>query len=409
MNSTQPTSSVSRRGFLGTSSAAAGAFMIANSKTAFGSDHNSALQLGVIGCGGRGNNDATVFIRNTNTQVVALADPFQDRMDSTKAGLDDRMAGLDKPAIDPSRLYGGLEGYRELLASDVDMVLITSPVYFHPDHLEAAVDAGKHIYCEKPAAVDVTGCKRVIEAGKKAEGNVSLMVGFQIRKSPEFIEVANRIHKGDIGAPVSGSVTYHAGALGMRSVEGASEGENRLRNWVFDQKLSGDIIVEQNCHVIDVCNWYLDSHPVRAVGTGGQKVRTYGGDCYDHFVCIFWYPDDVRIDFSSTQFLIGWGDCRERIFGSKGVADTPYSGNAIITGENAWRSENTSLLSGTDAAKAVALEESIRSGNYLNEAESGAMSTLTCILGRMAAYEETMVTWDEMWNSNQTYEVDLTI
>lgn len=411
MNNHTDKQAFSRRGFVKSSAAAAaGGLIITSAKTALGSEANSALRLGVIGCGGRGNNDAGGFIRVTNTQVVALADPFEDRLKGTQSNLNARLQSVDRPAIADDKLFGGLDGYQDLLAlDDVDFVLITSPVYFHPEHLIATIDAGKHVYCEKPVAADVVGCKQVMEAGKRAEGNVSVVIGFQIRESPEFQEVAKRIHRGDIGDLVSGMVHYHAGALGLRSKEGASEAENRLRNWVFDQALSGDIIVEQNCHVIDICNWYLNSTPISVCGTGGQKARTYGGDCYDHFNLTYVYPNDVHISFSSTQFLKGWGDCRERIFGSDGVADTPYSGHAMVTGENAWRSERTSLLGGTDASKFELLYNSILSGDYLNQTEQGAHSTLTCILGRMAAYEKRPVTWDEMMESNQKYEVDLTL
>lgn len=407
---TPSTAGVTRRGFAKSAALASGALILTNSKTAFGSDANSALRLGLIGCGGRGTHMAGVFVRNTNTQITALSDPFQDRIDGSAAHLNRRLEEMDRSEIDSSRMYAGLKSYEELLALDeVDTVLITSPVYYHPDHLEAAVDAGKHVYCEKPVASDVAGCQQVIRTGEKAEGKVSVMIGFQIRKSQGYIELAERIHNGDIGDPVAGLAWFHTGALGLRSREGASESENRLRNWVFDIALSGDIIVEQNCHIIDVVNWQLNSYPERAFGTGGQRVRTYGGDCYDHFIITYWYPNDVKIDFSSTQFLRGWGDCRVRLFGDKGTTSIEYGDNATVTGENAWRSEVSGNLSGTEEAKIRALAESIFSGNYVNEAKDGAMSTLACILGRTAAYEERMVTWDEMIASNHKFEVDLDI
>ncbi len=396
-----------RRGFMKSSAVGAG-FVIVKPASVFGAPANSTLQMGLIGCGGRGNHDASVFIRNTDTRFVALADYFKDRLNSTKEHLDQRLEAKDHPKIDPTKMYDGFDGYKELLElDDVDMVLITSPVYYHPEHFEAAVDAGKHIYMEKPVASDVVGAKKVMRAGRKAQEKLSVMVGLQIRFSEEFQEIAKRIHRGDIGDPISGMVHYHTGRLSPRHQEGDSETEKRLRNWVFDQELSGDIIVEQNVHVIDVGNWYLQSHPEKAHGTGGRRVRTDVGDCWDHFLCTFWYPDDVKISFSSTQFLQGWSDCRERIFGSKGIADTPYSGHAEITGENAWKSEGTSLLSGSEDRKVRAFVESVKSGQYVNEAQQGAESTLTAILGRIAAYEEKEVTWEEMMKSNQEYDPGL--
>ena len=408
MDKPSNTQSISRRHFVQSTAVGAG-LTLARPELVFGSSANSAFQLGVIGCGGRGNNDAGVFIRYSNTQVTALADMFEDRLGRTKERLDSRLKELDRPPIDSSRLYEGMNSYQELLATDVDGVLITSPPYYHPLHLEAAIDAGKHAYCEKPVATDVMGAKRVIAAGKKAEGKVSVAVGFQIRHSKEFQEIAKRVHRGDIGKPVCGQVYYHTGRLGNRGRRGASEQENRLRNWVFDQELSGDIIVEQNIHVIDVANWYLQNHPIKAYGTGGRKARTDVGDCWDHFIVTFWYPDDVLIDFSSTQFLRGWGDCRERIFGTKGCADSPYNGFPQITGDNAWTADNDGPLDGTEASKMKALVDSVISGNYINETAIGAESTMTSILGRMASYENREVTWDEMIQSNQEYNPNITL
>ncbi len=395
MKSSSSNPSWQRRGFLKTAVAGAG-LVLARPETVFGSSANSALQLGLIGCGGRGNNDAGVFIRNTNTQCVALADLFEDRLHETKDSLDKRLVNLEKPKIDPSRLYQGPGSAEALLASDVDVVIITSPPYFHPHHLELAVSAGKHVYMEKPVAADTAGALKVVEIGKKAEGKQSIAVGFQIRYSKEFQEVVKRVHEGAIGDIVSGMVYYHTGRLGSRFRQGASDQENRLRNWVFDQVLSGDIIVEQNIHVIDVANWYLQGHPEKAFGTGGRKARVDVGDCWDHFIVTYWYPNDVKIDFSSSQFLKGWGDCRERIFGTKGTADTPYTGNAQITGDNEWKSESTDNLGGTESSKVTHFVESIHSGKYLNETAQGAESTMTSILGRIAAYEGREVTWDEM-------------
>ncbi len=388
-----------RRDFVKNTSVAAGLIGI-SAKTALSVEANSALQLGVIGCGGRGNSDANNFIRSTKTHVVALADLFQDRLDWFQDSIGKRQVGLGGPKIEDSRKYQGPDAHNELLQSDVDMILITSPPYFHPEHLEATVKAGKHVYLEKPTSVDVYGSNRVLEAGKKANGKLSLMVGHQIRFSKQFQGVAERIHKGDIGEPVCGQAYFHTGRLGPRGVEGASAQENRLRNWVFDITLSGDIIVEQNVHVLDICNWYLQDHPVKAVGTGGRKARVDVGDCYDHFIVTYWYPNDVKLDFASTQFLRGWSDTRERIFGTKGVADSPYSGYPQIYGDKAWRSDSDNPLGSSTVPKMKAFEESIRGGNFVNESEQAVKSTLTGILGRIAAYEERIVTWDEMMKSN---------
>lgn len=399
-------SQVNRRSFIKTAVAGAGLTLV-KPESVFGAPANSALTLGLIGCGGRGTHDSGQFVRITNTQVVALADPFKDRLERAKEALDKRLSERNRPLIDASRLYQGMDAYKDLLASDVDMVIITSPPYYHPLHLEAAVAAGKHIYMEKPVATDVVGAKRVMEIGQKAQGKVSLAVGFQIRFSEGYGEIVKRVQEGAIGEVVSGQVYYHAGRLDNRAREGASEGENRIRNWVFDIELSGDIIVEQNIHVIDVANWYLQSHPVKAFLTGGRKARTDVGDCWDHFVGIYWYPNGTKVDFSSSQFLKGWSDCRNRFFGTKGVADTAYSGHPQITGDNPYEHPSDDPLGNTESNKITNFFESIQSGNFINEAQQGAESTLSSILGRISAYEGREVTWDEMMASDQKYDVKI--
>lgn len=396
----------SRRSFV--KSAAAGASLVMmKPETVFGSSANSALEMGLIGCGGRGTHDASQFVRTVNTQMVALADCFQDRLENAKGELDGRLEEKGRSKIDSSRLYKGIDAYKELLASKLDGVLIMSPPYYHPLHLEAAVNAGKHVYLEKPVATDVVGALRVIEAGKKAEGKQAVSVGFQIRYSPVYQEIAKRVHDGAIGDIVSGMVYYHAGRLDNRARAGASKDENRLRNWVFDIELSGDIIVEQNIHVIDVANWFLQGHPVKATCTGGRKVRTDVGDCWDHFIGAFWYPNGAIMDFSSSQFLKGWGDCRNRFFGSKGVAEVAYSGAAKITGDNEFQTEGDDNLKGSEENKITAFYESIQSGKFQNQALQGAESTLTSIMGRIAAYKGQEVTWDEMMKSPQKFDVKI--
>jgi len=232
-------------------------------------------------------------------------------------------------------------------------------------------------------------------------------VGFQIRFSEGYGEIVKRVQEGAIGEVVSGQVYFHAGRLDNRAREGASEGENRIRNWVFDIELSGDIIVEQNIHVIDVANWYLQSHPVKAFLTGGRKARTDVGDCWDHFMGIYWYPNGTKVDFSSSQFLKGWSDCRNRFFGTKGVADTAYSGHPQITGDNPYEHPSDDPLGNTESNKITNFFESIQSGNFINEAQQGAESTLSSILGRISAYEGREVTWEEMMASDQKYDVKI--
>jgi predicted dehydrogenase len=186
------------------------------------------------------------------------------------------------------------------------------------------------------------------------------------------------------------------------------EAEARLRNWVFDKILSGDVIVEQNIHVLDVANWYLKGHPVKAMGTGGRKARVDVGDCWDHFLVNFWYPDGVKVDFSSAQFTRGYDDLCTRVYGSKGTVDSHYGGAVRITGNTPWQGaekDNTGRIGAIENVKNFV--ESIGTRRYLNNVEVSVESNLTAILGRMAAYREGAVTWDEMMAADERLMVDL--
>ncbi len=398
--------SVSRRDF--TKAAAAASLVFVKPESVRGAPANSRLALGLIGAGGRGTHDAGVFIRAANTQLVGVADAFQDRLDRAKSHFDELQSSLDLPAIDKNRLYRGMDAYQDLLASGVDLVLITSPPYYHPLHIEAAVDAGVHAYSEKPVATDVVGAKRVIAAGKKAKGKIGVHSGTQLRSSAAFQEAVKRVHRGDIGEIVSGQCYYYSGALGDRSQPGESKDQTRLRNWVFDIPLSGDIIVEQNIHVLDVCNWHFkDEAPVEAIGMGGQSVRKGLGDCYDHFDVHYTYPNGANVSFASTQFLKGWGECLVRLFGTKGVALTSY-GAAKIMGENPWEWKKGDPFDGAESSRLAEYVESIVNGNPINTAEVAAQSALTSILGREAAYRPgRKLTWKSLMRKNQKFKIKI--
>jgi predicted dehydrogenase len=205
-----------------------------------------------------------------------------------------------------------------------------------------------------------------------------------------------------------GHVYYHTGRLRPQSKPGMRPAEARLRDWVFDKVLSGDVIVEQHIHVLDVANWYLRSHPVKAFGTGGRKARVDVGDCWDHFIVTFWYPDGVKVDFSSNQFLKGFHDMCIRVYGTAGTADTHYGGSLKITGDNPWTGpEKDDTFNAGAVANVKRFVESIRAGKPVNNAETAIESNLTAILGRMAAYPERLVTWDDMMRSNERLEANL--
>jgi predicted dehydrogenase len=320
-------------------------------------------------------------------------------------------------------MFLGPKAYEQIAASkEVDAIVITTPPYFHPQHLEAAVAAGRHVYCEKPVAVDVAGAKRVVHAGERARGRLSLDVGFQIRNAPPFVEMVRRIHAGALGKIACGQAYYYTGAIDRPAWPNASPAERRIRDWVYDRVLSGDILVEQNVHVIDVCNWVLQGHPLKAAGTGGREARTDPGDCWGHFNVLFNYPDEVHVSLTSTQFDKGWWDVNERFFGSKGVSESHYSGPVAIYGDDPWtwgsnapaQKEGGGAFSVTgtfhdnleqaDPEKKKAFIESITSGNFHNQAAAGAESALSAILGRTAAYTGHEVTWDELLRSDEAWD-----
>ena len=299
----------SRRTFLG-----AAGLMIAKPRLVRGAEANSAIRIGLLGCGGRGTEDATSMVEKAGGRIVALADLFSDQLEKAKARFNDLAAKRGHSAIDASQIFLGPHAFEQMAASkEVDAVVIATPPYFHPKHLAAVVEAGKHVYCEKPVAVDVAGAKRVLEIGRRAEGRLSLDVGLQIRHAPPFVELVKRIHAGALGEIAFGDAHYHCPFLGKGQPRTPTP-EERLRNWMYDRVLSGDIVVEQNIHAIDICNWVLKGHPVKAAGMGGRKGRSEFGDCLGHSAITFWYPDDVHVSFNSKQFGKGGGLTSARVF-----------------------------------------------------------------------------------------------
>jgi myo-inositol 2-dehydrogenase / D-chiro-inositol 1-dehydrogenase len=414
---------VDRRNFLRTAATAAGVMFVKPSLLR-GTATNSAVRVGLLGCGGRGTEDATNLIDTGNARVVALADLFRDQLDTARAHFDQLQQVKDYTDIDKSQLFVGPNAYQQIAYSkEVDAIVIATPPYYHPQHLEAAIGAGKHVYLEKPVAVDVPGALRVVEIAKRAEGKVSLDVGFQIRDCPPFVELVRRIHGGALGNIVCGEAHYLTGYIDRPAWPKASPVERRLRNWVYDRALSGDIIVEQNIHVIDICNWILKGHPLKASATGGRLGRPASdGDAYGNYNALFYYPDNVDVTFSSTQFAKGWWDVTERFFGTKGVSQSPYTGPLGIWGDEPWQApvtpakdkpesqafsvtgNFTSNLEFADREKKKAFVDSITSRAFHNQAEKGVESAISCMLARTAAYKGHEITWDEIMKSTEVLE-----
>jgi len=416
---------ISRRKFLGAAAATATGAMILKPGAVRGSDASSALRLGILGCGGRGTAVGTGFIENTNTRVVALADLFADQLAAGRKHFDEHQQAKGYAAIDSSQLFQGPKAYEQIAASkEVDFILITTPPYFHPHHLETVVGAGKHVYCEKPVAVDVPGAKHVVQIGKKAEGKLSLEVGFQIRKAQPHVELVKRIQEGALGKIGCGLAYYYCGHIDRPEWPGASPEEKKLRNWVWYRTLSGDIIVEQNIHVIDMVNWTLQGHPLAAVGGGGRKLRADAGDCWDNFNLVFTYPGHVQISFGSTQFNDPTFDAATQFYGEKGSSQAHYDHRVGIAGAEPWdaglgpaQGGSQFSVAGTfkgsldeaESEKQKAFVESITSGQFHNQAAQGAESALSAMLGRTAAYTGKLVTWDELMKSEEVYDPGIDI
>ncbi|HEV2248167.1 MAG TPA: Gfo/Idh/MocA family oxidoreductase, partial [Terriglobia bacterium] len=278
---------IGRREFMGRAAAAAG-FTIVAPQLVRGTAANSTLRVGLLGCGGRGTADATYTVETGKARLVALGDLFQDKLDEAKAHFDKFQQAKGIPAIERRLMFRGANAYQEIANSkDVDAIIITTPAYFHPQHLAEVVTAGKHVYCEKPVAVDPAGCVSVLDSARRAQGRLSLEVGFQLRNAPPYVEQVKRIHAGALGDIVSGEGHYYATWPKLPDWPKASADERTIRNWYYSRILSGDIVVEQNIHVIDVCNWVLQSRPIMASASSSHNGRPEKGNVAGHYSVVF--------------------------------------------------------------------------------------------------------------------------
>ena len=386
--------SVNRRKFM--AGAAALSFTVIKPELVRSAAANSKIRLGLVGCGGRGSWIAKLFNANGNYEIVAAADFFQDRVD----------AFGDKYNVPKANRYTGLNCHKKLLEQKLDAVAIITPPYFHPQQAADAVDAGVNVYLAKPIAVDVPGCLSIEQSGKNAAAKkLCFLVDFQTRANAFYIEAIRRVHNGDIGELCFGESSYITGRLGMQTQPGTPEA--RLRNWVFDKALSGDIITEQNIHTLDVASWIMNTTPVYAAGTGGRKSRTDVGDCWDHFALVFVYPGNVGVNFCSKQCkdFGGQSGIRNRMFGTKGTLEAEYGGNVLIRadGEKFYRGGRTTPIYKEGAVNNIAaFHKSVTEGDYTNSTVAPSVrSNLTTILGRTAAYTGERVYWDKLIKSTE--------
>ncbi len=356
---------------------------------------DDVLRVGVIGCGGRGTGAAAnALAADPSVRIVALADAFPDRLARARESL--AALASDRASVDPSNAFAGLDAWQRLLALDLDAVILATPPGFRPGHFAAAVDRGRHVFMEKPVAVCPAGVRQVLEAGRRAdEKGLSVVAGTQRRHQKSYLEAMARLRDGAIGRPVAARCFWNMGDLWCEAPDPSrSDVENQLRNWLYHTWLSGDHIVEQHVHNIDVVNWAFDAHPVRACAVGGRQARTAPkfGHVYDHFGVDFEYPDG-RFCLSMARQQGGTTErVEELIHGTDGVMRLTM-GEAEVRGARPWRYEGPNP--NPYVAEHAALFDSIRGGPRVNESRAIAESTLSAIMGRIAAYTGRDLTWEE--------------
>ncbi|MCY4234324.1 MAG: Gfo/Idh/MocA family oxidoreductase [Bacteroidetes bacterium] len=392
---------ITRRNFVKLTSAGTIGLMTSGNFAYAGS--SDVLRVGVIGCGGRGTGAARdAVISSEGIEITAMGDLFQDRLDASKVALKQEIGDAYK--VNESHAFVGFDAYQHVLDCDIDLVILASPPGFRPKHFTAAVNAGKHIFMEKPVSVDVIGAMEIMSAGEIATNKgLSVVAGTLYRRQPSFVEGIKRIHDGMIGQIIGAQEYYLTGPIWLRERKaGMSDMEWQCRNWYYFTWLSGDHIVEQFVHNIDVINWVFQSHPDHAIAMGGRIARTSPeyGHIYDHFSVEYTYPGDVVVEAKCRQFSGSTNRVANRIVGTKGIAHLnpqnsviyDHSGSVLYEmpepGANGYVQEHADLIA------------SVREGVPINETNQIAASTLTAVLGRESAYTGQQLSWDELMASN---------
>ncbi len=364
------------------------------------------LKAGVIGCGGRGTGAAINFLNaGPNLQVVALGDTFQDRVDSCR----ERILKEKNQEVPIENCFVGFDAYQKVIDAGVDIVILATPPFFRPEHLATAVQAKKHIFAEKPVCVDPVGARSVMATAKKAEGmGLSIVTGTQRRHQRDYVANWQQVAQGAIGDLVGGNVYWNGGKLWHRDNNpNWSEMEWMIRDWVNWTWLSGDHIVEQHVHNLDVMNWFFGAHPVKAVGMG-SRLRRVTGDQYDNFSIDYTFENGVHVHSMCRQINGCANSVSERLQGSKGSTNC-QSTILNLAGEEIWKYEypldsdgkpTNSVSVDPYVQEHIDLITAIRTGKPFNELEATAISTLVGIMGRVSAYTGKETTYEEMMNSD---------
>jgi predicted dehydrogenase len=394
----------SRRRFLAVSTAAA--TIAPHIALGQNTQNNTTLRIGLVGCGGRGTGAATQALKaDSNVRLVAMADAFRDRLDASLNRLRDNREIADKIDVTDARKFAGFDAYQRLIDCGVDVVLLCTPPGFRPLHMEAAVAARKHIFAEKPIAVDAPGVKRVERICEEARRrNLSVVSGLCLRYSNNYKEMMRRLHAGAIGDIVALQANDLRGRIWMFPRQpNWSDMEWQMRNWYYFTWLSGDFNVEQHVHNLDVCAWVMrGQYPEKAVALGGRQVRTGPefGHIYDHFSVVYEYANGVKLFSNCRQQERCAGDMTVHAMGTRGRAEISER-RMTITGPVNWlqqggRDDNDFFQTEHDE-----LFASIRNGRPINNGEYMCKSTLMAIVGRMAAYTGRVITWEQAYNSRE--------
>ena len=351
-----------------------------------GSAQNSAIRIGVIGAGSRGTFTSKTISLDPRAKVVAICDVVEDQIANAKSKI---------PAPDAK----GYKDYRDLLASkDVDAVMISTPVYLHPEHFEAAVKSGKHIYIEKPAGLDVAGCKRVMRIADGADRKQNITFGFQQRYGGVYVKAKQMLESGAIGKvrEVHGEFLKFALSGNEPPLPPPRTEAEKLQQWKLWRATFGEVIVETYVHNLDAINWFMGAHPLKAYGTGGRTVEKRG-DLLDHLSVTYDYPDKVQATFiGSQQTPRFYRSNFERYIGDKGVVETAreYWSHNVGKGPVVEKSQHEITIDSV-----TEFLNRVTQGKPENTGVRGAESTLTCILGQMAIDKHAEVTWEEMMRS----------
>jgi predicted dehydrogenase len=406
-----PDQDLSRRKFLKTTGvAAAGLSALGNFAAAADAPNiersahpggGDTIKLALVGCGGRGSGAADAALKTGNVKLVAMADTFDDQLQSHLSILSKNHP--NKVDVPQERQFTGFDGYKKAIA-EADVVILATPPGFRPIHFEEAVAQGKNAFLEKPVATDAPGVRRVLAANEEAKKKgLKVGVGFQRHHQKAYIETLARLRDGAIGDLLDMRVYWRGASRGGKPrLANETEMQYQIRNWYFYTWLSGDHIVEQHCHNIDVGNWIKGTHPIRANGIGGRQSRISKecGQIFDHHYAEFEYADGTRMFSQCSQFPHGWGRMSEHVRGTKGTVDLNLSNQFVIKGANPWRFEGK----GGDPYQVEHddLFAAIRENKPYNEADYAAYSTMTAIMGRMATYSGMEVEWDAAFNCAAT-------